>query len=219
MSSASDAAAELRPKRRRQQRAIDTRAALLDAALIEFAERGFDGASTHRVSQRAGLNQPLIAYHFGTKEELWKAVAEHFCEKIFAYWNEAIPDDSALPPAERVKLEFRLLFKFTLEHPHWHHFMLRENAPTSPRLRWLATHYISGSRDRIIPQIREAQAEGGLPQANPFLLYYAVLGAVSALSSLAGEMETLPGFDPKAPGVADEFWDLIVKTLLSQPAP
>lgn len=215
MLSKSDPPATTPPKRRRQQRGIDTRAAILDAALAEFAEKGFDGASTHRISQRAGMNQPLIVYHFGSKEELWKAVAEHFFQIIIAYWNDAVPEDSSMTAAERVKLEFRLLFQFTLEHPHWHHFMLRENAPASPRLQWMAESYIGASRARIIPQIQEAQAEGGLPQANPFLLYYAVIGAVSALSSLSGEMEALPGFDPKAPGSTEAFWELIERTLLS----
>lgn len=203
--------------RRRQQRAIDTRVALLDAALEEFAEKGFDGASTHRISQRAGLKQPLIAYHFGSKEELWKAVAEHFFQKIVAYWNDAMPQGAPLSPAERVRTEFRLLFKFTLEHPHWHHFMLRENAPASPRLEWLAANMIGPTRDRIIPEIRQAQEQGELRQTSPYLLYYALVGAVSALPSLASEMKALGDFDPEAPGAAADFWDLIERTLLAPP--
>ena len=48
------------------------RAALRDAALAAFAARGFEGASTREIAQRAGVPQGLIRYHFGAKEQLWR---------------------------------------------------------------------------------------------------------------------------------------------------
>jgi AcrR family transcriptional regulator len=46
---------------------------VLDAALIEFAERGFEGASTEDIARRAGISQPYLFRLFGTKKELFKA--------------------------------------------------------------------------------------------------------------------------------------------------
>jgi AcrR family transcriptional regulator len=46
---------------------------ILDAALIEFAERGLDGASTEEIAKRAGISQPYVFRLFGTKKELFKA--------------------------------------------------------------------------------------------------------------------------------------------------
>jgi AcrR family transcriptional regulator len=47
---------------------------ILDAALVEFAERGLEGASTEDIARRAGISQPYVFRLFGTKKELFKAV-------------------------------------------------------------------------------------------------------------------------------------------------
>jgi AcrR family transcriptional regulator len=41
--------------------------------MIEFAERGFEGASTEDIARRAGISQPYLFRLFGTKKELFKA--------------------------------------------------------------------------------------------------------------------------------------------------
>jgi AcrR family transcriptional regulator len=46
---------------------------VLDAAMIEFAEHGFEGASTDDIARRAGISQPYLFRLFGTKKELFKA--------------------------------------------------------------------------------------------------------------------------------------------------
>jgi AcrR family transcriptional regulator len=50
-----------------------TRERILAAALQVFAERGFDGARTREIAERAGANLGLIKYYFDSKEQLWKA--------------------------------------------------------------------------------------------------------------------------------------------------
>ena len=46
---------------------------VLDAAMIEFAERGLDGTSTEDIARRAGISQPYLFRLFGTKKELFIA--------------------------------------------------------------------------------------------------------------------------------------------------
>ena len=46
---------------------------MLDAAMVEFADRGFEGASTEDIARRAGISQPYLFRLFGTKKELFKA--------------------------------------------------------------------------------------------------------------------------------------------------
>ena len=45
----------------------------LDAAMIEFADHGFEDASTEDIARRAGISQPYLFRLFGTKKELFKA--------------------------------------------------------------------------------------------------------------------------------------------------
>ena len=52
----------------------ERREEILDAALVEFAEKGLHGASTEDIARRAGISQPYVFRLFGTKRELFKAV-------------------------------------------------------------------------------------------------------------------------------------------------
>jgi AcrR family transcriptional regulator len=53
--------------------AAERRDDVLDAALIEFAERGFEGTSTEDIARRAGISQPYLFRLFGTKKDLYIA--------------------------------------------------------------------------------------------------------------------------------------------------
>jgi TetR/AcrR family transcriptional regulator len=51
-----------------------TREALLAAATVIFADRGFDGATVDAIAVRAGVNKAMINYHFGGKQGLYTAI-------------------------------------------------------------------------------------------------------------------------------------------------
>lgn len=52
----------------------DTRARLLGAGLRLFGTEGYDGVSTRQLAREAGVNIAAIAYHFGGKRALYRAV-------------------------------------------------------------------------------------------------------------------------------------------------
>src|SRR5271167_2228190 len=85
-------------KRAEQQRSLETRASILNAAIAEFAQRGFDGASIRAIADRLGLQHPLITYHYRSKDILWRAAAEHAFAQIRAGWDISAPENSNLPP-------------------------------------------------------------------------------------------------------------------------
>jgi AcrR family transcriptional regulator len=62
---------------------------VLDAALIEFAERGFEGASTEDIARRAGISQPYLFRLFGTKKELFKASAARCLREMLELFQRA----------------------------------------------------------------------------------------------------------------------------------
>jgi AcrR family transcriptional regulator len=53
--------------------AAERRDDVLDAAMIEFGERGYEGTSTEDIARRAGISQPYLFRLFGTKKELFKS--------------------------------------------------------------------------------------------------------------------------------------------------
>ena len=52
-----------------------TRERILDAALDLFGERGLTGTTVRDIAARAKVNVAAISYHFGGKDELYRAVA------------------------------------------------------------------------------------------------------------------------------------------------
>jgi AcrR family transcriptional regulator len=70
--------------------AEERRDEILDAALIEFAERGLHGASTEEIARRAGISQPYVFRLFGSKKDLFKAaVARCFRETLELFQRAA----------------------------------------------------------------------------------------------------------------------------------
>jgi AcrR family transcriptional regulator len=203
-------------KRREQQRAIETRNLILGTALSEFAQRGFEAASIRRIAARSRIQHPLITYHFRTKLILWRAVAEHVFMEIRTAWNRHSPPNTDLQPIERVREEYRILLRFILQYPDFHHFMLRENYPKNPRLAWLAKNILKPILEgRLLPQIRAAQEAGQLPTGNPILIHYMLIGMTSALSSLSDEIQLLAGISATDPEVEHEYWGLIEQTVFT----
>jgi AcrR family transcriptional regulator len=196
-------------KRRVQQRSIDTRLAILKAALSEFADNGFDAASIRNIAERTGLQHPLITYHFRTKEILWRAVAEHIFTQIKALWDERAPPHSHMSPIDRIRAEYRAHLRFTMEYPDFHHFMLRESRPGNPRLAWLVKNFLAPLSNRVLRQIRASQKTGQLPKARPILIHYMFIGMASVLSSLGAEIRKISGILPDDPGIVEEYWSLI----------
>jgi TetR/AcrR family transcriptional regulator len=72
-----------------------TRERLLEAALAEFAAHGLAGARCGAIARRAGVNQRMIFYCFGSKENLYREImARKFTERatFFESAPEALPD-------------------------------------------------------------------------------------------------------------------------------
>lgn len=63
-------------QRGRRPGGADTRAAILDAAVRQFAAHGYGGASLRAIAADAGVDQKLIAHYFDTKHGLFTAAMQ-----------------------------------------------------------------------------------------------------------------------------------------------
>jgi TetR/AcrR family transcriptional regulator len=59
-----------------------TKDRILDGALSEFSEKGFDGARIDEIALRAGVNKNLLYHHFGSKDGLFTALLERTYDTI-----------------------------------------------------------------------------------------------------------------------------------------
>ena len=63
---------------------IDTKEQILNVAEKLFAENGFRGTSLRSVISEAGVNLSAVHYHFGSKEELFRAVVQRISIPVVA---------------------------------------------------------------------------------------------------------------------------------------
>ncbi|MBF6078043.1 TetR family transcriptional regulator [Nocardia beijingensis] len=68
-----------------------TKRCLLEAALDEFAAKGYAGARVGAIAERAGVNKQLITYYFGGKEGLYRALQANWLEHETALSDPELP--------------------------------------------------------------------------------------------------------------------------------
>jgi len=114
-------------------RAAATRQRILDAALVEFAEKGMAGSRVDEIAARAGANKRMLYAHFGSKEELWLTVLE----RAYAAKREeerALSVDS-LAPAEAMARLVSFNLRYTSRHPEFVALLNQENLHRAAYLR------------------------------------------------------------------------------------
>ena len=63
------------------ERSAGTRAALVAAAVSALRDAGFAGASAREIARRAGCNQALVFYHFGSVNDLLLAALDEVSQR------------------------------------------------------------------------------------------------------------------------------------------
>jgi AcrR family transcriptional regulator len=200
-------------KRAEQRRSRATRLSILQAALSEFADKGFEAASIRSIAERTGLQHPLITYHYPTKDALWRATAEHAFAQIREKWDKSGPALSDAAPIDQLRAEYRAVFYYTVAFPEFHRFMRQEAMYDNPRLRWVAEAVLAPLIDRLLPQIRAAQRDGDLPAIAPIVFHYMMISLTATLAGFGPEMRVTGRVRPQARTIVDSYWRLVESTV------
>ncbi|MFD1736304.1 TetR/AcrR family transcriptional regulator [Bacillus salitolerans] len=85
---------------------------ILETALIEFADKGYEGARVDRIAIEAGVNKALIYYHFKSKEELYVSTINYLFKK-------AAPTELKIPSSLTVREKMLLLIRHFTTFIHY----------------------------------------------------------------------------------------------------
>jgi AcrR family transcriptional regulator len=130
-------------------------ASILQAALREFQDRGYDGARIASIAERSKINKRMIYHYFGSKEDLYMAALERSYFDIRT--AEAALDLSHRDPIGGVRELVRFTWNYFLNHPEFLSILATENMlharflkkSTRVRsLRWPLVAEISGLLQR-----------------------------------------------------------------------
>lgn len=69
-------------KRTMRMALSSTQSRLIDVAIDHFVRWGMDGASTRKIARDARAPMSAITYHFGSKEGLYLAAADHIAARL-----------------------------------------------------------------------------------------------------------------------------------------
>ena len=111
---------------------VDNRSRLLQAATDAFAEYGYEGASLRAIADNAGVSFQLIAYYFGSKEELWIATVDFLFER-YLETGKGLGFTSSGNLAEQFHNHLRLLLTDMLQRPQLRKIWIQEYLADSPR--------------------------------------------------------------------------------------
>jgi AcrR family transcriptional regulator len=106
---------------------------IVQAAIDEFAARGFKGASMDAIAARTETTRALINYYFGSKEKLYIAVLEHVYGEIRE--AESRLDLDHLPPLDAVRRIVEFTYNYYLEHEGFVRLVVAENQARGRHLR------------------------------------------------------------------------------------
>ncbi len=201
--------------RREQQRAIETKQAILEAALREFAGKEFDGASTREIAERANVNHPLIGHHFGSKELLWKATAKDIFGHYVRQQRERYKGLDGVDQLVLLRLMLREFILFSAKVPQLHRFMVQANDGGEDRLEWLIKQHLAPGISMDLMLLKKAQQAGMLRPGDVMHLRYLFIGAATSVFTLAEEYEFMSKQDPFDDAFVEKHVEMVLSLFLT----
>ncbi|MCX5513270.1 DUF1956 domain-containing protein [Kaistia algarum] len=171
-------------RRAQQDRGAETRERLIMAALDAFGRYGFEGSSTREIARGADANLAAIVYHFGSKEALHLAVAEHVVTQMRKRSGTLLVDiDARLDAGDMQKPEARQwLQRLTEDHVEkmvgdkeaelWGRFLMREQMEPSPVFDITFAYMTQAHRtmNRLIALLLDQEADDPIVAIRTFML-------------------------------------------------
>jgi AcrR family transcriptional regulator len=162
-------------KSRSRRAPEDTRMALLNAAVIEFAREGYGGARVDRISKAAKSNDRMLYYYFQSKEKLFNQVIEHCYEKLVAS-EEALVLDLSKP---RTALADLVAFNWAYywEHPELLSILAAENLFKGRHIKNKIRRVFASSQFAMLDRVLKSGIEDKAfrPDCDTFLVYMSIL--------------------------------------------
>ena len=164
-----------------------TKERILDEALRQFSQKGYDGTNIRELTASLGLVKSSMYKHFGSKEDIWNALLD----EMIAYYNEHFGSAENLPPVPDsldglVALTMQMV-NFTIhdERVVMTRKLLTIEQFRDERARKLATkHFLTGLTE-MFTHIFEGMIDRKLLQSDdPKMLAFAYIAPISALIHL-----------------------------------
>jgi TetR/AcrR family transcriptional regulator len=203
----------------------ESRAAILKAAINEFAENGTAGARTDAIARAAHVNKALLYYYFKDKEAIYQAVLDQVFTGLRA---EVVPTlEGNLPPRQKVLNYLGAYFDYIAANPHFPRVVqgewVRSGSHRTSQMQRAAREYFRPIYLKLAEVLREGIAAGEFRPINPMHFIPSMVAIIIFYFSAAPVIKTLIQADPLAPKHIAErrafVLDFISAALFTRPRP
>jgi AcrR family transcriptional regulator len=183
---------------------------ILDAALTEFADKGFQEASLAAIARRLGVTAPLVLYHFGSKANLWREALELFSTNLAAVVTRAAEEGNELDSREALRLMVRRLVQFFASNRAAYRLMRDEGGTENGQSEWFTSKNLRPIIEQIETVYRRAVEEGAVRPAPFETTFFMILGAASCYLESRHLVTRLFGATGEGEGWIDDYANQVV---------
>lgn len=187
---------------------------ILQAALEEFADSGFKGATVRAIAARIDLSHAMIRYHYETKEKLWFAAVDFLFER--ANIELTLPEDDLQRLRDGDLDVYRDLLRsavrYGAKYPEHTRIVVQEATSASPRLDYYVREHVRSYLSHFELTLNILKDLGCVsPSISTPSYYYMLTGAVQNRFTMAEEAHR--GFD--VPAISEEAIDEHINAVIS----
>lgn len=163
---------------------------LLDEAIRQFGEHGYEGSSLDAVASACGVRKQTLLYYFPTKDALLQAAIHATSTRLAEELTEAVVQVKK----NKAVAIMRTIFRLAEEWPEFPAF-LREASRLGPAVVEQFAAPLEPLRVRAIKAMKEAMDAGELRRQDPELLLFTLYTAVVGSITEAGVLHAVVGDD------------------------
>jgi TetR/AcrR family transcriptional regulator len=178
----------------------ESRAAILQAAVREFAEHDLAGARTDAIARAARVNKALLYYYFKDKETLYGAVLDQVFAKMKAQVLQVLEGD--LPPRQKILAYVGMYFDYIASNPLYPRLVQREMMRAGRRSRHLqhiVKDYFQPISARLSQVLEQGAAAGEFRPVNPAQFIPSMIAIIVFYFSNAPVMQMVMRGNPLSP--------------------
>jgi TetR/AcrR family transcriptional regulator len=193
------ATADARPRLGSRGRPEESRTAILQAAIREFAREGIAGARTDAIAKAAKVNKALLYYYFHDKDALYGAALD----QVFQERNRRLMPVLAadIPPGEKILRYVGAFFDYLAENPAHREMVQRElfNVPRRGQMQRIVKLYMRPMFEEMVKVLRQGIAAGVFRPIDPMQFIPSMAAVVVHYFGSVNFLKLMTNEDPMSP--------------------
>lgn len=191
--------------------------AILNIAIQEFANKGFDGVRQRDIAKKASITNSLMNYHFKSKEDLWQQAILQLGEKLKKRLLEVQGYFKDLEGLAALKAYTRQFIYFSAEHPEFYKVVFHEMCTQTERADWLIDTMLSPLHQMFggvtTNPTSEIEKFRGYPIAN---ISSIIIGAANVFFIHAFQIKKMYATNPFEKEEIEKHADIVIELLFAK---